>query len=241
VAFGVGASSDASCLSSQLAMITDQPWFNFSGRASNLMQDVLTYLLFSAPIDRNIVLMSGINDLLFALTFESAFKQFPTFWGDDMFSELNKLDAPDMFGNTAELSVEQRYLRALQGIDRALLLLARHARSEQTRILFALQPLLAWTDKPSHAKEKSICNEWDAVQSGFRATHKPEIILPWKERFSEDVGSICLRHEIGFVDLNLDSAWQTEEQLFADRIHLTDQGQRVAAQLISNRLSELRR
>ena len=236
-AFGVGASKDANCLASQLALIYDQPWFNFAGRASNLMQDVLTFLLFGAPRSRNIVLMSGVNDLLFALTFESASCSLPTFWGNDLFQELNKRDTPDMARGDTKLPVEQRYMLALQGIDRALLLLSRYARDKHTRILFALQPLLAWIDKPLHAEERVACQDWDAILSGFRATHKPEVIRPWKDRYPADLRSICKMHEIEFVDLNPDPAWLTGERLFVDRIHLTDRGQRIAAELIRKHLS----
>lgn len=237
-AFGVGASNDTYCLASQLAKIGNQPWTCLAGRASNLMQDVLTFVLFGAHQNRDIVLMSGINDLLFALTFESASPWLPTFWGDDLFLGLNKRDGPNAVWPDSDMPLEERYLSALQGIDRALLLLARYGRQKQNRILFALQPLLAWIDKPLHQMEKEVCEEWDMASSGFRAMHRPTIIRPWRERFSSDIRSICKAHELDFIDLNQDSAWLTEEHLFADRIHLTDRGQWMAAKLILKRLSD---
>lgn len=237
VAFGVGASNDTYSLASQLAKIGNQPWICLAGRASNLMQDVLTFVLFGAHQNRDIVLMSGINDLLFALTFESASPWLPTFWGEDLFVELNKRDGSNILCPDPDMPVEKRYLIALQGIDRALLLLSRYGRQKQNRILFALQPVLSWIDKPLHQREKEVCEEWDLASSGFRATHRPTIIRPWRERFSSDIRSICKAHELDFIDLNHDSAWLTEEHLFVDRIHLTDRGQWIAAKLIWERLS----
>ncbi|KQT34353.1 hypothetical protein [Methylophilus sp. Leaf414] len=236
VAFGVGASNDTCSLASQLAEIANQPWICLAGRASNLMQDVLTFVLYGAHQNRDIVLMSGINDLLFALTFESASPWLPSFWGEDLFVDLNKRDRPNMVWPDPDMPVEKRYLIALQGIDRALLLLSRYGRQKQNRILFALQPVLSWIDKPLHQREKEVCEEWDLASSGFRATHKPAIIRPWRKRFSSDIRSICKAHELDFIDLNDDPAWLTEEHLFVDRIHLTDRGQLIAAKLIWKRL-----
>lgn len=234
-AFGVGASRDERALANQLALITNRPWFNLSGRASNLMQDVLTLLLFGAPRHHEIVLMSGVNDLLFALHFEYANPCLPTFWSDDRFATLNSRDDPAWCEESKKLPVEERYLLALEGIDRSLLLLARYGYERQTRILFALQPLLAWIGKTLHTNEATMCAEWNAITSGFRATHRPEIILPWKHRFTDDVRAICEKHGLDFIDLNAQSAMQTAEHLFADRIHLTDRGQQLVAELIAGR------
>jgi lysophospholipase L1-like esterase len=236
-AFGVGASSDDSSLGNQLAVITDRPWYNLSGRASNVMQDVFSLLLFGASKHRDIVLMSGVNDLLFALHFERPKRYLPTFWGDDRFASLNECDA----GNLADAitsSVEERYELALEGVDRALLILGRHGRGNQTRVLFALQPLLAWIDKPLHPNEAAACAEWNAITSGFRATHRPESIGPWKERFARDVRVSCERHGLGFIDLNTQPELLTAEHLFVDRIHLTDRGQRLVAESVARWLHD---
>jgi hypothetical protein len=231
-AFGVGASSDESSLSNQLASITDRPWYNLSGRASNVMQDVLSLLLFGAPMHRDIVMMSGVNDLLFALHFEHATRYLPAFWGNDQFAALNARKA---VAAQSELTptVEERYALALEGIHRALLLLARYGRENSVRILFALQPLLAWIDKPLHPDESIVCAEWNAIHSGFRATHRPEIIGPWKHRFPRDVGTLCATHGLGFIDLNDQPEMLTTEHLFVDRIHLTDRGQRLVAESVA--------
>lgn len=231
-AFGVGASSDASSIVNQLAAITDRRWYNLSGRASNLLQDVLSLLLFGARNHRDIVVMSGVNDLLFALYFKQANAYLPTFWGDDHFASLNS-PADSATAEAASPTEEERYARALEGIDRALLLLARYGRENQTRILFAMQPLLAWTEKPLHANEQAVCDEWNAIKSGFRATHRPEIILPWKNRFLRDVAALCTKHGLCFMDFNSQPELLTPDHLFVDRIHLTDRGQRLIAESLA--------
>jgi len=229
-AFGVGASSDESSLGNQLALITDRPWYNLSGRASNSMQDVLSLLLFGAAKHRDIVMMSGVNDLLFALHFERATRYLPTFWGDDRFAGLNERDAST---GAVIAGLEERYAMALEGIDRSLLLLARYGHDSRSRILFALQPLLAWIDKPLHPNEELVCAEWNAIKSGFRAIHRPEIIVPWRQRFTRDVKELCAKHGLGFIDLNSQPELSTSEHLFVDRIHLTDGGQKLVAESLA--------
>ena len=227
-AFGVGASSDEAAISSQLASVTDGPWYNLSGRAFNQLQDVLTLLLFGAAKHRNIVVLSGINDLLFALHFPTADPFTPMFWGQDRFLAWGN---PGATPAASPVSLEERYRYALDGIDRSLLLLARYAEN-RANVLYALQPLLAWTDKPLHPNEAEVCRQWDALQTGFRTIHRPEIVLPWKDRFSRDAETLCRKHAIRFVDLNRQPELCTAEHLFVDRIHLSDRGQRVVAEII---------
>ncbi|MGA0571649.1 hypothetical protein ACO2Q9_13110 [Variovorax sp. VNK109] len=240
VAFGVGASSDEASLASQLALISGRPWFNLSSRASNIMQDVMSLLLLGASQHHDIVLMSGVNDLLFALHFESADPHFPVFWGNDQFSKLNEISAIEPHDRRLKLSLDERYAHALASIDRAFLLLARFAVNRESRILFALQPLLAWMDKPLHVNEAAMCERWDLVSSGFRATHRPEVIVPWKSRFALDISALCRKHQIDFLDLNVQPSLLTGEHLFVDRIHLTDRGQRIVAALVLDALDSSR-
>lgn len=239
-AFGVGASRDEYSIANRLAFITDQPWFNLSGRASNMLQDVLALLLFGAQTHNSIVLMSGLNDLLFALHFEHATRNFPTFWSDDCFATLNNSDSVVDRNFSELLDVEDRYIHALEGINRALLLLARYGFEHQTHILIALQPLLAWTEKPLHANEEAMCAEWDAIKSGFRVTHRHEIVQPWKNRFTDDVRKLCMKYELDFVDLNIQPLMLTGDHLFTDRIHLTDRGQQIVAELIADHIQNSR-
>jgi lysophospholipase L1-like esterase len=227
-AFGVGATSDEAAIANQLALITDEPWYNLSGRAFNQLQDVMALLLFGAASHRKIVVLSGINDLLFALHFPKADPFTPMFWGQDRFLAWGNPGDPG--GPPAD--VEERYRCALENIDRSLLLLARHAEN-RADLLYALQPLLAWIDKSLHPHEAEVCRHWDALETGFRTIHRPAVTVPWKDRFSHDVGMLCRRHAIRFIDLNRQPELRTAEHLFVDRIHLSDRGQRVVAEIIA--------
>jgi len=61
-AFGVGATSDISSLTSLLCRKTDLFWFNFSGRTFQSTQEMFAYLLFSSLDEKHVVILSGINN-----------------------------------------------------------------------------------------------------------------------------------------------------------------------------------
>ena len=64
-AFGVGSSSDDKTLSSLLSELNNEPWLNLGIRGCNSFQEIilLTHLIGSLPPIKNIVILSGINDL----------------------------------------------------------------------------------------------------------------------------------------------------------------------------------
>lgn len=237
-AFGVGASCDERSVTSQISTLTADPWFNLSGRSTNITQDVLTLLLFGAKRHKNIVLLSGVNDLLFSFYFKAAKSDLPAFWGSDKFEVLNEEALPHTENCSYSMPLEDLYLRAMTHIDRAMLLLSRYSLENCSRVLVALQPLLVWTGKPLHHSEHQIYSEWNTAPTGFRAMHMPNVVLPWKGRFGADMQKLSEKHGFDFIDLNAQASMQTEDHLFADPIHLTDTGQRVVAELIADRLKE---
>jgi hypothetical protein len=65
VAFGVGASTDAATLSSQLSLLSGDCWLNFSGRAFGSIQELLLFQHYRGLLPRldEVVIFSGSNDL----------------------------------------------------------------------------------------------------------------------------------------------------------------------------------
>lgn len=70
-AFGVGATSDAATIASQLNALGSRAWFNFAGRTFNQTQELIAFLLFSPPHVDAAVLMTGINLLDMSYRFAS--------------------------------------------------------------------------------------------------------------------------------------------------------------------------
>jgi hypothetical protein len=65
VSFGVGATSDAACLTSRIASHTGECWFDFSGRAFGAMQELVLFQSYRHKLGRvrRVVLFTGLNDL----------------------------------------------------------------------------------------------------------------------------------------------------------------------------------
>jgi hypothetical protein len=183
-------------------------------------------------------MMTGVNDLLFSLYFAHNTPYLPMFWNQDQFAAL---EGPGEKGHmlNARPGSEERYKFTLEALDRSLLILSRQVADPSTTVLYALQPLLAWTSKSLHPSETAVCDQWDRIGSGFRAVHNPRTVGPWRERYAEDVKNLCDKYLIPFVDLNRASGLQTDEHLFVDRIHLTDNGQRRVAEIVADALLEL--
>ena len=70
-AFGVGATSDARAIASELNRIGPGTWFNFAGRTLNPLQELLAFLLFCRVEVETAVIMSGINLLDMSYRFAS--------------------------------------------------------------------------------------------------------------------------------------------------------------------------
>lgn len=247
VAYGVGASNDMSCLASQLSRLTNHPWYNLSGRAYNQTQEVLSLLLLGADQHQNIVVFSGINNLIFSLAFEEFDQSLMPFWGQDKLLELNpsfKHLTPDKnreFFN--QESTEIKYKKMMFFLDRDLRILSSFAKYKipvtdvKNNLIYIFQPLLAWTDKQLHPSEKEAIIIWDKeTTSVFKLAHQPANILPWKERYLAELKTLCLKYEINFFDMNSDTVFKQAEHLFLDRVHLTDLGQLRAAECIQNYL-----
>ena len=90
-AFGVGATSDAATIASQLNAIGPRVFFNFAGRAFNHVQELIAFLLFGpARVDAAVV-MSGINLLDMSYRFASdAHVDLPPFHLERLF--LSRVD-----------------------------------------------------------------------------------------------------------------------------------------------------
>ena len=52
------------------------------------------------------------------------------------------------------------------------------------------------------------------------------------DQYFDDIARICAEEDVPYYNLNLDSAFCCEEWLFIDRVHLTDRGHALAAEII---------
>ena len=245
VAYGVGASSDSNCIASQLCRLTENPWYNLAGRAYNQTQEVLSLLLLGAERHKNIVVFSGINNLIFSLAFNQFSGPVMPFWGQNEFNTLN--DRKEVITSDKKdeaCSLEANYSKMKLFLDRDLQILSAFAKNSfmdnccAGRLIYVFQPLLAWLNKDLHPSEKCAIDSWDRdTKSLFKEAHKPHNILPLKDRYLDDLATLCRKHGIDFFDMNTAKEFIQSDNLFLDRVHLTDLGQLRAAECIVNYLS----
>lgn len=105
-------------------------------------------------------------------------------------------------------------------------------------LFYVLQPLANWIQRKPSGEEEILFgildrredNVWNVLRD-----HMGDEQYRW---FSGHLGRICRSYEVPFYDLNemltrrkLDGAW-----LFVDRIHLTDEGNRITSNIIQEEI-----
>jgi hypothetical protein len=93
-AFGIGATSDSATIPAILSKKTDQLWMNFGGRAHVSTQEWISFMTHRAMVGsiENIVIFSGINDLLIYFLSNYFNKQMGSFFSASHFFECMKID-----------------------------------------------------------------------------------------------------------------------------------------------------
>jgi lysophospholipase L1-like esterase len=98
-------------------------------------------------------------------------------------------------------------------------------------VCFALQPLATWIDKSLTREEREIFAILDRMPTGdWRVL--AEFLSAHHQTYVTDVRQICERLGVQFLDLNAATEFAQEEWLFVDRVHLTDRGYALAAELM---------
>ena len=227
--FGVGASSDVNSIPSCLSRLTNQPWYNLSGRAYNQTQEILSLILLGAEKHKNVVVFSGINNLSFSLYFNQLDAMLMPFFGQDTLEKFNNSSADQSREN---IPINTKYEKMLCFLDKDLQILNKFTKNSCANIIYVLQPILAWIDKQQHPCERDAAELWDKDNHKYKILNQPSNIVPWKERYTCDLSNLCTKHEISFFDMNQVDCFKQPEHLFFDRTHLTDLGQLRAAENI---------
>lgn len=229
--FGIGASSDANTLPSILNRIgTEALWYNVSHRASNLTQERINLDLYAPHNTKFVVFVSGGNNLIVTLLNEGGSRSCAPFVGEPRFLALNAQALSTV------VTMEERYGLMMEATARDFTLIGQKIRYSGWKCLFMLQPFAAWCSREFCAEEKELIDIWDAHPSLLHRVHSPVSILPWRERFVHDMRSLCHENGLDFLDLNTNNEFLRGRWLFADRVHLTDEGHRIIAEIITNRM-----
>lgn len=252
--FGVGATHDGHTIPSILNQITQGQWLNFGGRAFNSTQEVILFMLhLPRNIDR-IVLFSGANNILLALL-NNPSPVYGAFFNQSVFDSamknpsgeyvgirrtlvqllkevchcvMDRGGSPDLSGNNFNDDSYQNILFCFKRDLRAFKLLASGLG---VQMYFALQPMATWIDKMLSSEEERLFGILDGLQTKAWLVLSKDVGTV-RDRYFEDVAEICKEENVPFCNINLDPAFRKAEWLFVDRIHLTDRGNAVAAEII---------
>lgn len=251
--FGVGATADSKTLPSALNQCTDTTWYNFGGRAINSTQEVILLNLFLPKTTKKIVVFSGVNNLTLSLLSLNSSPVYNAFFAQSQFEQsMNRPTGTGIglrravaqlieeirlkLGRTPAANLEKRpdpklaYSNALTCFERDLRALKALSDGLGADLHFALQPLATWIDKDLSDPERRIFGILDGLSPEWKTLSGGLVAL--RERYAQDVQSICMSLGVPFLNLNTQPDLAGPEWYFVDRVHLTDAGNALCAQLI---------
>jgi lysophospholipase L1-like esterase len=260
VVFGVGASSDAASLPSRLSARTDgSAWLNLGGRGYCSTQELLLFLLNRKvlPRVRNIVLMSGLNDLILTGLPSSLKSEYGAFFFcGDYYSKMEELKTeyqrasgargpsrrnrwtrPSASSAAPQLPMRERIAEAAGQIARNLDNWQPLAAAMSARLFFVAQSLATWVRDIPAAEEKTLFHELDSRESGFwqqifGATAESDT----GKEYVDALSAASEKRGIPFLNMNsaLAQAVRPEQWVFVDRAHFNDAGYQLASQIITD-------
>jgi hypothetical protein len=255
--FGTGATNDNKSIASCLSKSSGINWLNFGARAYNSTQELVLLCLHLKAKPKHIVIFSGVNNLTLAHLCQKTSRIYNSFFGESAFREaINTHHCPQdaliksfkkvfckilhKFGllkstTLSELrkNIEEDYEKILNCFERDLLAISTIARGHGSSINFFMQPLATWLDKKLCNEEKELFEYLDNLNPDFKILS--EFLGFWKTKYFCDVERICKDLGVHFTNLNC-SDFEGPEWLFVDRVHLTDSGYSLVANLINRQI-----
>ena len=99
---------------------------------------------------------------------------------------------------------------------------------------YILQPTFAWLRKQASEEEERVFQELDSYPQNQWKVLKDKLNQEQYEWFLTNLREICNNHNVPFFDMNkgLSSKQIDKKWLFVDRIHSTDEGYKLMAEII---------
>ena len=251
-AFGVGASSDAGTLASQLNDRQAHAWWNFAGRGFNSTQELLVFLLHLPQDVGRIVIFSGANNLVLSHMAGRTSPVYNSFYAQSVFERglrsglvtgvrgsLNllmremtrKLAAPNHAQPPQDEGERYDHMITCSRRDLRLWALLREALGCQVQFVF--QPMAAWIQKALTAEEEELFSILDRIDTTGGWDGVAGYLQREQDRYLTDVRRLCEEQRMPFLDLNQCSSFTDRRWLFVDRAHLTDEGYVLAMEEIT--------
>lgn len=255
--FGVGATHDRHTIPSVLNRTTNGTWLNYGGRAFNSTQELLLFLLHLPKRVDHIVLFSGVNNITLAFLSDRPSRIYNSLFSQTIFERAMANPAGEYIGlrraaTQLAKEIHHRFFPTRKPIVRQSLdstcyeeiltcfrrdLTAIKALGDGlgASVHFALQPLATWIDKDLSPEESKIFQILDGMSQDWEVLAKN--IHNVKDRYFDDVAGVCADLSIPYTNINLAPSFKNRDWLFVDRVHLTDQGYGLAADIIKREFS----
>ena len=198
-------------------------------------------------------LMSGINNLTRSLMSGSFSRMYGAFFQQIQFSQrmatatLGNRDLakqlikglrkkfrmgsdPSSASTQTAASKSESYRAMLTVFERDCEYFQMMAGRHSTSAIFALQPFIPWMKKSLTSQESELFELLDQEAGDFSSILSE--LTNIKEKYKQDLQTICLNIGIKFIDLNEASELRAPDWLFVDRAHFTDLGNSVVARSI---------
>jgi len=264
--FGVGATSDQTTVASLLSEQTDIPWLNFGVRGGVSFQEYIHLIMFLHKANKieNIVFFTGVNDIYINELSEKKSNYDNRFCNSLELLDCKKvikayvaakvlrLNIDDLVGKSIKeilafwrgkdvmiepaLSRIEKTRVIRENTQRNFLLYAALKKELTTNILYILQPFSSWTEKKLTHEESHVFKYLDELQvktkwgeqksrMGQKSTY---------DDFVKILDGASNAYGIEFIDSN--PYFTINESLFVDSVHLNDQGNKLAAEIILDNL-----
>lgn len=260
--FGVGASNDRQTLPSILnepngheadgdALGDNATWLNFGGRAFFSTQELLLFLTYRGrlPNIQRVVLLSGLNNLVIFHLASRYARDHGSFFSANAFydaiANLERADQPALqrflqklvesfSGSEVDESPRPEIDDLMFTWDRDLANWKVLCDALNIRLSYVLQPYADWIPRKPSREEELLFNELDRLDPDWQRIRDMELGREKYHQYCRELGSCCAKRGIGFYDMNeLLAKREVEERwLFVDRVHLTDDGHRLVAEIL---------
>lgn len=254
VAFGIGASSDKTTISSRM-MAHDsrpEPWLNLGGRAFNSAQELILLTLYRHMLPKidEIVLLSGANNLLLARLPEIYVQEHGAFYNCIPFFDALREDAGQVserrfpFSSPFSKKEQPKVQEVPRPIDERVAFAAdltlRHldgwnavARDMGAKLTFVLQPMSGWVRSRGCPEEEELFAELASLPR-FTTIDKDVLQGHVGESYASLLEAGLQGKGISFVNSSpyLRANARDDQWLFIDHTHLTDEGYDSIARLI---------
>jgi hypothetical protein len=259
--FGVGSTNDDKTIASLLTQRTNEVWLNMGIRGAVSLSEYIHLIRFvhKAKKIKKIYFFSGVNDIYVNLMCDNESLFDHTFidplWNQSLKDRLCGKFASIFYGveptelvditnkqrlfypfvsknqNKKIVSLNEQTEIIIDQYKRNMLLYSALMKTMDIDISFVFQPMAHWTKKRLTHQEQEVFNYLDKLQIGSKwEANKDKLSHELYDQLNDRMRDISESNGIKYVDSN--PFFKDDLTYFVDFVHLTDEGNKKAVELI---------